>query len=204
MSDRISCAAVRVADAVFIAIDQGRRNALVVDASIRLRQGDVIEIAPEGLAGTPTLNRRVQFVDPSGCVDGQTLVGLAWIDAGALVSVQRKVSEAMARSHYRLQLAVDGRGVSGDERSKVLTTLFTQLRDALGAERFEAMPAEALDQFSVVSVMADHDTRGLIVSLLNSFIATYATPETHAAAYECLERLEALRRELPALRQRTR
>lgn len=183
---------VLVDDKTFLAVDQARRNALVVRKDLGAVVGSALTVC---CASDPrsTVRRAVQFVDDAGCAQGMTVVGLSWIDAGAAAAVERKVAAAMEVPHFRLQLALDGGPVGDDRRREILSASFAQLRMALGAERFDATPAEVLDQLTVMSVIRDHDTRGLLVSLVNSFMIAYVTPETCDGAYTCLEELERLR-----------
>lgn len=116
-------------------------------------------------------------------------MGLEWIDSGAAASIKRKVDAAMQTPHFRLGLVIEGKLVEGDERRAVLSALFAEIRRAVGAERFDVLPVELLDQFAVMSALKNHDTHGLIASLLNSFLISYLTPETHERAFAKLEKL---------------
>ena len=64
-------------------------------------------------------------------------------------------------------------------------------------ERFLETPVERLDQFAVMSVVKNHDTAGLLRSLLNSFMIAYGCPETADRAFAALLELEALRAPRP-------
>lgn len=191
--------AVLVDERTFLAIDQARRNALVIPKALGVMAGSALTVR---CASDPrsSVRRAVQFVDDADCKEGMTLAGLAWIQPSEIEAVNRKVEAALQVPHFRLQLAMDGGPVSGQGRREILSAGFAQLRMALGAERFDAMPAEALDQFTVMSVIKDHDGRGLIVSLMNSFMIAYVTPETCDKAYACLEELERLRGEVGRVR----
>lgn len=192
---------VTVDERTYLEIDQGRRNTLVLQGDLQASRGEAITIRCEGAHNLSVL-RAVQCVDRvPAVVGGLTVVGLEWVDVGSAPAVQRKVDEAMNCPNLRLELARDGRTARGAERRDILCALFTQIRLAVGAERFDALPAEALDQFAVMSLIKNQDTKGLLVSLLNSFLIAYLTPETTDRAYQCLESLEALRREIGQARR---
>lgn len=107
--------------------------------------------------------------------------------------VNLKVQEAL-QNNYRLELgSAPGTPIDDAQREKNLTILFNELVIALGIERFMETPVEALDQVAVMTVVKNHDTRGIFVSLINSFIAAYQTPETSEKAFKCLEELESLK-----------
>lgn len=102
----------------------------------------------------------------------------------------------VAMSHrFRCQLADKKTGgpLSDDERRKTLTVLFGEIVKAMGAERFAETPVERLDQFAVMSVVKNHDTAGLLRSLVNSFMIAYSNPETSDQAFQALLKIEALR-----------
>ena len=114
-------------------------------------------------------------------------------------AIAKRVEEAIA-NRYRLALgdAKTGRPLTDDERRRYLMLLFFEIATAMGLERFKETPLERLDQFAVMSVVKNHDTGGLIRSLVNSFMIAYSTPETSAPAYLVLTVLEGLRREIEA------
>ena len=64
------------------------------------------------------------------------------------------------------------------QREEFLTLAFAEIAKGMGIDRFMQTPAERLDQFAVMSVMKNHDTAGLLRSLVNSFMIAYACPET--------------------------
>lgn len=110
-------------------------------------------------------------------------------------AVVLKVKEAL-QSQFRVELRVDPvKPLSNAEREKYLTILFNEVLGALGIERFMELPIEVLEQFAVMSAKNNHDTKGLLVSLINSFITSYLTPETSDSAYECLTTLEQLKKD---------
>jgi len=89
-----------------------------------------------------------------------------------------------------------GKPLTQEERRKVLTILFGEIAKGMGADRFAKTPIERLDQFAVMSVAKNHDTGGLLLSLVNSFMIAYSTPETSDRAFATLTQIEALRAEV--------
>lgn len=71
----------------------------------------------------------------------------------------------------------------------------------VGLHFFQLTPPVALEQVIIVSAARNHDTAGLIKSLINSFMIAYCTPETSERAYNQLLELEALRKEVAVRRQ---
>jgi hypothetical protein len=105
----------------------------------------------------------------------------------------------MAMNHrFRCELTSpsSGRAMGESERRKALTVLFGEIAKGMGTERFLETPVERLDQFAVMSVVNNHDTAGLLRSLVNSFMIAYSTPETSERAFHSLLKIEALRAEL--------
>lgn len=66
----------------------------------------------------------------------------------------------------------------------------------VGLHFLQMTPAVALEQLCVVSAVKNHDTAGLLKSLINSFMIAYVTPETSDQAYAHLVGLEALRQDV--------
>lgn len=89
-----------------------------------------------------------------------------------------------------------GKAMDETERRKVLTVLFAEIAKGMGVERFMETPVERLDQFAVMTVVNNHDTAGLIRSLVNSFMIAYSVPETSERAFKALLEIEALRAEV--------
>lgn len=112
-----------------------------------------------------------------------------------------KVQEALKRQ-FRFELADENGAFSAEKRAANLRILFSEILIGIGAERFMETPVEALDQFAVMTVVKNHDTRGLLVSLCNSFILSYLTPETSERAFKCFEELESLRKEVSESRRK--
>lgn len=113
------------------------------------------------------------------------------------VLIRQRVEVALA-NRFRCELAspATGQPLTQEERRRTLTILFTELAKGMGLERFLETPVERLDQFVVMSVVKNHDTAGLLRSLLNSFMIAYSCPETADRAFAALLELEALRAEV--------
>lgn len=78
------------------------------------------------------------------------------------------------------------------------------IAERLTPDILEILPVVAIEQLIVMSVTNNHDTAGLIKSLLNSFLAAYITPETSTRAFHHLEGLESLRAEVARARKSIR
>ena len=113
------------------------------------------------------------------------------------VLIRQRVEVALS-NRFRCELAspTTGQPLPPEERRRTLTILFTELAKGMGLERFLETPVERLDQFAVMSVVKNHDTAGLLRSLLNSFMIAYSCPETADRAFAALLELEALRAEI--------
>lgn len=111
--------------------------------------------------------------------------------------VKHHVDVALAHT-FRLELGdpSTGQPMSTNDRSEFLTRAFIAIAKGMGIERFMQTPPERLDQFAVMSVMKDHDTAGLLLSLVNSFMIAYACPETSNRAFAALVQIEGLRAEV--------
>lgn len=118
--------------------------------------------------------------------------------------IAERVDVALAH-RFRLELAdaATGQPQSAAQRHTNLTVLFGEIAKGMGVERFAETPVERLDQFAVMSVVKNHDTAGLLTSLMNSFMIAYANPETSERAFEALVTLEALRAEVADARGQT-
>jgi hypothetical protein len=120
------------------------------------------------------------------------------IDLGSIRDqiIRHKVQEALD-SQFRLELGHrhTGAPISREDREEHLTVLFGALMNALGIERFLEMPVEILDQFAVMSVIKNHNTEAILVSLLKSFVVSYMIPETSERAFALLEKMESLKEE---------
>ena len=111
--------------------------------------------------------------------------------------IRQRVEVALS-NRFRCELAspTTGQPLTPEERRRTLTILFTELAKGMGLDRFLETPVERLDQFAVMSVVKNHDTAGLLRSLLNSFMIAYSCPETADRAFKALLELEALRAEI--------
>ena len=116
--------------------------------------------------------------------------------------IKQRVDVALA-NRFRCELAspANGQPLAPEERRRTLTILFAEIAKGMGLERFLETPVERLDQFAVMSVVKNHDTGGLLRSLVNSFMIAYSCPETADRAFAALLELEALRAELADARQ---
>jgi len=111
--------------------------------------------------------------------------------------VKPQVDLAMAHQ-FRLELVHPHlqQRMTPAQREEFLTLAFVEIAKGMGVERFAQTPAERLDQFAVMSVMKNHDTQGLLRSLVNSFMIAYACPETSDRAFAALVHIEGLRAEV--------
>lgn len=111
--------------------------------------------------------------------------------------IRQRVDVALA-NRFRCELVSQASGLPlpPEERRRTLTILFAELARGMGLDRFLETPVERLDQFAVMSVVKNHDTAGLLRSLLNSFMIAYSCPETVDRAFTALLGLEALRAEI--------
>lgn len=87
-------------------------------------------------------------------------------------------------------------GIGGAEQEGIIREGLRDIASRLSPSLLDMMPAVALEQLVVMSVVKGHDTAGLLKSLLNSFLVAYITPETHRRAFHHLESLESLRAEV--------
>ena len=108
--------------------------------------------------------------------------------------VQARVDLALSMPH-RLELADPDTGhpLAGDQRRALFIRGFHEIAAGMGVDRFAEIPVTVLNGFMVMSVIKDHDTRGLLKSLVNSFLVAYSTPETTEGAFKALLELEGLR-----------
>ncbi|MCP5162667.1 MAG: hypothetical protein H6999_03045 [Hahellaceae bacterium] len=117
--------------------------------------------------------------------------------------VAERVEMAMTgRFRCELGSSFTGQEMNESERRKTLTVLFAEIAKGMGVERFMETPIERLDQFAVMSVVNNHDTAGLLRSLVNSFMIAYSVPETSERAFKLLLEIEALRAEVAESRNR--
>lgn len=96
----------------------------------------------------------------------------------------------------RYQLAVSnaqGTAKTPEEHREMRRLLLTDIAERLGLHFFQMADTVLLDQLVTVSVIKNHDTAGLLKSLINSFLIAYTNGETTTQAYQCLQALEMLR-----------
>ena len=99
---------------------------------------------------------------------------------------------------FRLELVHPGtkQRMTPAQREEFLLTAFSEIAKGIGIDRFMQTPAERMEQFAVMSVTKNHDTAGLLRSLVNSFMIAYACPETSERAFAALVQIEGLRAEV--------
>lgn len=107
---------------------------------------------------------------------------------------QAKYAEAAAipfgpTSGRRVELA----GMSTEKIKPAVIAQLVDIGRRLGTDFLVNTPALVLEQFAVTAMARDHDTAGMIKSLINSFMAAYITPETSSDAFDHLLGLEQLR-----------
>lgn len=107
-------------------------------------------------------------------------------------AVEEKVRAAMKSPATRLAVAKGGEPLAVEERERILRVSFAEIVKGVGIEHFRACPPELLEEFSVLALASNHNVKGILVSVVRSFMAAYATPETHESAYVWLCQLEAL------------
>ena len=90
--------------------------------------------------------------------------------------------------------------MSPAQREALLHQAFFEVAKGMGIDRFVQTPAELLEQFAVMSINKNHDTAGMLRSLINAFMVAYATPETSSRAFAALTEIEALRVEVAQAR----
>lgn len=90
----------------------------------------------------------------------------------------------------------DGKRVRHDpaEAREMVGKCMAEIAARVGLDFFREADALRLEQLAVMSICRNHDTGGLLRSLINSFFDAYNHPVTNEKAYECLLTLEALRR----------
>lgn len=104
------------------------------------------------------------------------------------VLLDKKVAETLALPQRRLAL---GR-VSKGEMQTILKQGYSEILASIGADLFAKMPATIMEQFLITTIVKNHNTRGLLVGLIQSFTASYAVPQTSDIAHAGLESMEAL------------
>lgn len=95
----------------------------------------------------------------------------------------------------RLELAdpETGKPLAGGRKRALFIRGFHEIAAGMGVDRFAEVPVTVLNGFMIMTIIKNHDTRGLLKSLVNSFMVAYCTPETSEAAFKSLVSLEGLR-----------
>lgn len=96
----------------------------------------------------------------------------------------------------RLELAgknEDGSPMTPEQHRENRRLVMIDIAERVGLHFFEMTDAVLIDQLITVSVLQNHDTAGLLRSLINSFLIAYTKPETSNLAYQQLQGLELLR-----------
>lgn len=96
----------------------------------------------------------------------------------------------------RLEMAwrdKDGAPLSPEQLRENRRLLMTDVAERLGLHFFQMSSPVLLDQLITMSVIKNHDTAGLLKSLINSFLIAYTNPEASDLAYRQLQGLEVLR-----------
>lgn len=96
----------------------------------------------------------------------------------------------------RLEMAwcdKDGAPLSPEQLRENRRLLMTDVAERLGLHFFKMTSSVLLDQLITMSVIKNHDTAGLLKSLINSFLIAYTNPEASDLAYRQLQGLEVLR-----------
>lgn len=101
-----------------------------------------------------------------------------------------------ASTGRRLQMAgknADGSLMTPMQHRENQRLVLTDIAKRVGLHFFQMTDAVMLDQLVTVSVIQNHDTAGLLRSLINSFLISYTNKETTVYAYQHLQGLELLR-----------
>lgn len=107
--------------------------------------------------------------------------------------IARRVNAAMSQKfHCPLTYPDSGLRFTDKERQLALTSLFGEICQAMGMERFAETPVERLDQFAVMSVRQNHEAGELLRSLVDSFMAAYSNPDTTERAFAVLLQMKLL------------
>lgn len=99
-------------------------------------------------------------------------------------------------SGRRLDMAgknADGSTMTPEQHRENRRLVMINIAERVGLHFFEMTDAMLIDQLITMSVLQNHDTAGLLRSLINSFLIAYTKPETTGLAYQQLQGLELLR-----------
>ena len=109
-------------------------------------------------------------------------------------AIERKVDEVMA-THPRLEVETGGAALSQEERRAMLVGTFREIVKATSLDNLLCAPPELLEQYAVLALLKNENVKGLLVSLIRSFMMAYAHPLTSQSATIALEGIEKLGRE---------
>lgn len=101
-----------------------------------------------------------------------------------------------AATGRRFQMAgknSDGSAMTPAQHRENHRKVMRDIAERVGLHFFQMTEAVLLDQLVTVSAVQNHDTAGLLKSLINSFLIAYTTKETSIHAYQHLQGLELLR-----------
>lgn len=91
-------------------------------------------------------------------------------------------------------------GGDKDKNAAYIRRTMINVGQRVGLHFLQMTPAALLEQLCIMSAIKDHDTAGMLKSLINSFLFAYVTPETVDQAYAHLGGLEGLRQEVSTQR----
>jgi hypothetical protein len=113
---------------------------------------------------------------------------------------QTPVGAASGRVLTIDDLLGNGHALSPEQLQKALIISFTDIAERLGIQFFQSLPAAALEQFTLMSILRNEDCAGLLKSVINSFMLTYMTQATADGAFGHLQGLEELRKQVAVSR----
>lgn len=87
----------------------------------------------------------------------------------------------------------NGITLTDEQLQAKLQSNFTDVAQRLGVEFFHSLPAVALEQFALMSIMRNEDCAGLLKSLINSFMVAYIAQDASGEAFANLQGLDGLR-----------
>ena len=80
----------------------------------------------------------------------------------------------------------DGASMTPEQHRENRRLVMKDIAERVGLHFFEMTDAVLLDQFVTMSVIQNHDTAGLLRSLINSFLIAYTKPKTTLTAFQHL------------------
>lgn len=120
----------------------------------------------------------------------------AAVEAKLLELDQTAYGDATGRRYEMVGTNEDGSPITSGQHRENRRRVLRDVAERLGLHFFEKTDAVLLDQLVTVSAIHNHDTAGLLRSLINSFLIAYTNAETTRQAYEHLQGLELLRARL--------